>query len=238
MKQKLKDALNPSATFNFRNISGKDVMLCLLPGIYDTKRIVTLGFSTGNLRVDTTSENIHYVENPGDETSKEKVFLTEAKLSGDMPKIGTVLYREDNPANLVNAGYPCSQVADDYDGCIDSEAMPVVVNGASRARYRDFRNSVARLGLRVQKIVIQNKTNPSDESLFDQEIEVSRTAIGAKGATRFIKLQNYIEPKNFDRSKIEIEFTDDAPLDLTPDAYMAMRIPGNAEFSMQFIFDA
>ena len=162
----------------------------------------------------------------------DKFVFTPGK-SGEDP---TCVMNKSNTANLVNAGYPCDQVADDYDAN-DSDQL-VEVTSVTRTKYRDFRNTVERIGIRVKKIVIQNKTNPSDETLFDQEIELSRTAIGAKGATRFLKLQNYISTAAYDRSKIEIEFTDDAPLDITPDTYMAMRIPAGANFSMQFVFEA
>lgn len=147
-------------------------------------------------------------------------------------KVAVLSY--SNPSNLNNAGYPVDQVADDYNSADSGQYVQVV--GASRTRYRDFMNTVNRLGIRVKKIIIQNKSNSAD--IFDQEIELSRTAVGAKGATRFIKLQNFVSTSAYDRSKIEMEFTDDAPLDLTPDMFMAMNIPQNASFSMQFVFDA
>lgn len=147
-------------------------------------------------------------------------------------KVAVLSY--SNPSNLNNAGYPVDQVADDYNSADSGQYVQVV--GASRTRYRDFMNTVKRLGIRVKKIIIQNKSNSAD--IFDQEIELSRTAVGAKGATRFIKLQNFVSTSAYDRSKIEMEFTDDAPLDLTPDMFMAMNIPQNASFSMQFVFDA
>lgn len=139
-----------------------------------------------------------------------------------------------NPSNLTNAGYPVDQVADDYNSA--DSGQYVQVTGTTRTRYRDFLNTVQRLGIRVRKIVIQNKVSSAD--IFDQEIELSRTAVGAKGATRFIKLQNFVSTSAFDRSKIEMEFTDDAPLDLTPDMFVAMVVPAGAKFSMQFVFDA
>lgn len=139
-----------------------------------------------------------------------------------------------NPSNLTNAGYPVDQVADDYNSA--DSGQYVHVTGTTRTRYRDFLNTVQRIGIRVKKIVIQNKVSSAD--IFDQEIEVSRTAVGAKGATRFIKLQNFVSVSAYDRTKIEMEFTDDSPLDLMPDMFMAMVIPAGAKFSMQFVFDA
>ena len=99
-------------------------------------------------------------------------------------KVAVLSY--SNPANLTNAGYPVDQVADDYNSA-DSGQF-VHVTGTTRTRYRDFLNTVQRLGIRVRKIIIQNKVSSAD--IFDQEIELSRTAVGAKGATRFIKLED------------------------------------------------
>ena len=62
--------------------------------------------------------------------------------------------------------------------------------------------------------------------------------VGAMGSIRFLKLQNYVSVDAYDRSKIEIEFDEKDPLELFPDTYMAMRIPANASFSIQFIFEA
>lgn len=139
-----------------------------------------------------------------------------------------------NPANLVNAGYTCDQVADDYDAK-DTNAK-VKVNGANRVRYRDFLNTVQRVGISVTRIIIQNK-NANSQDIYDQEIEVARTAIGAKGGMDFIQLQNYVSVNAYDRSKIEIDLSDE-PLVLTPEVFLAMNIPAGANFSIQFGFEA
>ena len=145
-----------------------------------------------------------------------------------------VVINYSSPSNLNNAGYTCDQVADDYDST--DSAQLVHVTGTTRTKFRDFCNTVQRVGIRVKKIIIQNKVSSAD--IFDQEIELSLTSVGAKGATRFIKLQNFVSVSAYDRSKIELEFTDDAPLDLTPQTFMAMNIPANASFSIQFVFEA
>ena len=140
-----------------------------------------------------------------------------------------------DPANLNNAGYTCDEVADDYiDG---NSAQLVHVTGANRVRYRDFLDTVQRVGIYVTRIVIQNKTNPADQSIFDQEIQLARTAIGAKGGMDFIQLQNYVSVDAFDRSKITIDLSKE-PLYLTPEVFMAMNIPAGANFSIQFFFEA
>lgn len=138
-----------------------------------------------------------------------------------------------NPANLVNAGYNCDQVADDYNS---GDSLQVVqVSGVGRTKYRDFLNTVQRIGVRVSRIIIQNK-NISSQDIFDQEIEASRTAIGTRGETRFITLQDYVSVNAYDRTKITIDLTN-APLDLTPDMFLAMNIPASASFSIQFEFE-
>lgn len=138
-----------------------------------------------------------------------------------------------DPTNLVNAGYNCDQVADDYNS---GDSLQVVqVSGVGRTKYRDFLNTVQRIGVRVSRIIIQNK-NTSSQDIFDQEIEASRTAIGTRGETRFITLQDYVSVNAYDRTKITIDLTD-APLDLTPDKFLAMNIPASASFSIQFEFE-
>lgn len=139
-----------------------------------------------------------------------------------------------DPTNLINAGYQCDEVADDYiDG---NTAQSVHITGATRVRYRDFRNTVERVGINVTKIVFINK-NLEDSSIFDQEIQIARTAIGAKGGMDFIQLQNYVSVNAYDRSKITIDMEKE-PLFLTPEVFMAMNIPAGANFSMQWFFEA
>lgn len=139
-----------------------------------------------------------------------------------------------DPTNLQNAGYACDQVADDYNS---GDALQVVsVTGANRVKYRDFLNTVQRVGIRVTRIVIQNK-NTSSQDIFDQEIELAKTAIGAKGGTDFINLQDYVSVNAYDRTKITLDFTDQH-LELTPEVFMAMTIPASASFSIQLEFES
>lgn len=142
-----------------------------------------------------------------------------------------------NPANLVNAGYSCDQVADDYNSADSSQV--VHISGSNRTKVRDFLHTVQRVGIKVTKIIIQNMTTQSGykDLIFDQEIELARTAVGAKGAMDFINLQNYIDVNAYDRSKITIDLSDE-PLYLTPEVYMAITVPVYAKFSMQFVFEA
>lgn len=136
-----------------------------------------------------------------------------------------------DPTNLNRAGYNVDEVADDYN---DKSGVSVAVTGTKRASFRDFRNAVNLVGLTVSRIVIQNKVE--SQNLYDQEIEVARTVLGAKGGTDFIQLQNYVSVNAYDRTKIEINLADD-PLVLTPEVFMSIVVPGKASFSMQFIFE-
>lgn len=142
-----------------------------------------------------------------------------------------------DPANLNNAGYACDQVADD-----GGETGGVIINATGRAKYRDFLNSVQRVGMRCTQIMIKNLAGQSHEEIFDQQIEVAKTTIGAKGGMDFITLQTYVDPKDFDRSKITIDLTGvdqngiSKALELTPEVFMAMNVPQNSNFTIQFTF--
>jgi hypothetical protein len=146
----------------------------------------------------------------------------------------------NNIANLNNAGYACDQVADDNN--TDDPKQYVTVNGVNRTRFRDFLNTVQRVGAAVNKIIIQNK-NTNSQDIFDQQIEVAKTVIGAKGGTDFITLQNYVSVDAYDRTKITIdlsgfdEFGRSNNLMLTPEVFLALNIPAGAHFSIQFQFN-
>ena len=158
--------------------------------------------------------------------------LTQSPAGEAGSKVPVITFAD--PTNLKNAGYDCDQVADDYITGVEN--MPVHVTGANkRTSYRDFLNTVQRVGINVTKIVIQNKSQ--SKSIFDQEIEIARTAIGARGGMDFIQLQNYVSVNAYNDSKITIDMTDE-PLYLTPEVFMAMNIPAGADFSIQFFFQA
>lgn len=141
----------------------------------------------------------------------------------------------NDPTNLNNAGYSCEQVADEYNsGLTSSEGQYIQVRGVGRNKYRDFLNTIQRVGARVMQIVIQNKV--SDTAIFDQQIEVARTILGAKGGMDFINLQQYVNVNAFDRSKITIDMSAQ-PLELTPETYLAINVPDDSHFSIQFVFE-
>lgn len=143
----------------------------------------------------------------------------------------------NNPANLNNAGYACDQVADD-----GGESDGVIITANGRAKFRDFLNAVQRVGMRCTQIMIKNLAGQAHEEIFDQQIEVAKTTIGAKGGMDFITLQTYVDPKDFDRSKITIDLTGvdqdgvSKALELTPEVFMAMNVPAESNFTMQFTF--
>lgn len=138
-----------------------------------------------------------------------------------------------SPANLNNAGYACDQVADDYNAA--DSGQYVQVTGVGRVKYRDFLDAVQRVGMRVSQIIIQNKV--SSQAIFDQQIEIAKTVLGAKGGMDFITLQQYVNVNAYDRSKITIDLSDET-LDLTPEVFMAINVPAQASFSIQFVFEA
>lgn len=148
----------------------------------------------------------------------------------------------NNTANLNNAGYACDQVADDNNP--DDPKQYVTVSGVNRTRFRDFLNTVQRVGAAVNKIIIQNKaTQGNINDIFDQQIEVAKTVIGAKGGTDFITLQNYVSVDAYDRTKITIDLSGFDELGrsnnlmLTPEVFLALNIPAGAHFSIQFQFN-
>lgn len=152
------------------------------------------------------------------------------KMTQD-PTSKEVVVSFSDPAALNAAGYAADQVADDAK--FDPNAT-VQVAGVGRVMFRDFLNTVQRVGATVNKIILQNKVQ--DQDIYDQQIEIAKTVIGAKGGMDFITLQNYVSVNAYDRSKITIDLSEE-PLELTPEVLMALNIPAGAHFSMQFQFN-
>ena len=169
-------------------------------------------------------------------TMRTKTTVAAGEKEGDLPVVTTTVTYDD-PTNLNNAGYACDQVADD-----GGNANGVVIESVGRSKFRDFLNSVQRVGLRCTEIVIKNK-NLNNESIFDTQIEVAKTVLGAKGGMDFITLQKYVNVNAYDRSKITIDLSGvdengrSKALDITPEVFMAMTVPAGSHFSVQFTFD-
>lgn len=146
----------------------------------------------------------------------------------------------DNPANLNNAGYACDQVAD--DGGLSTK-VGVAIQAVGRAKMRDFLHQVQRVGMRCTEIVIKNLAGTTNEEIFNTQIELAKTVVGARGGMDFITLQKYVNVNAYDRSKITIDLSGvdedglSKALDLTPEVFMAMTVPQNAHFTIQFTFD-
>ena len=146
----------------------------------------------------------------------------------------------DNPANLNNAGYACDQVAD--DGGLSTK-QGVAIQAVGRAKMRDFLHQVQRVGMRCTEIVIKNLAGPTNEEIFNTQIELAKTVVGARGGMDFITLQKYVNVNAYDRSKITIDLSGvdengrSKALDITPEVFMAMTVPQNAHFTIQFTFD-
>lgn len=168
--------------------------------------------------------------------STMRTQTTVAGKEDSLPVVTTTVTYDD-PTNLNNAGYACDQVADD-----GGNANGVVISSIGRSKFRDFLNSVQRVGLRCTEIVIQNKLD-NDQSIFDTQIEVAKTVLGAKGGMDFITLQKYVNVNAFDRRKITIDLSGvdengrSKALDLTPEVFLAMTVPAGSHFSVQFTFD-
>lgn len=174
------------------------------------------------------------IENTSDESAVKLCLLpgvyNTQKMAQD-PTSKEVVLSYSDPSALNAAGYAADQVADDAK--FDPSAA-VHVNGVGRVMFRDFLNTVQRVGATVNKIIIQNKVQ--DQDIYDQQIEIAKTVIGAKGGMDFITLQNYVSVNAYDRSKITIDLSDE-PLELTPEVFMALNIPVGAHFSIQFQFN-
>ena len=164
------------------------------------------------------------------------IYSTMAFTQDASTKAAVLTYSD--PTNLVNAGYACDQVADDYEY---DNSQAVQIRAIGRSKFRDFLNSVQRVGMRCTEIVIQNKT--SDAAIFDQQIEIAKTVLGAKGGMDFITLQKYVNVNAYDRSKITIDLSgydelgNPKSLDLTPEVFLALNVPEDSHFSIQFTFD-
>lgn len=159
------------------------------------------------------------------------IYNTMKQVTDGTSKVTVVTFSD--PTNLNNAGYACDQVADDYNSA--DSGQYVQVTGVGRVKYRDFLDAVQRVGMRVSQIIIQNKT--SDSAIFDQQIEIAKTVLGAKGGMDFITLQQYVNVNAYDRSKITIDLSEET-LDLTPEVFMAINVPEDSHFSIQFVFVA
>lgn len=143
-----------------------------------------------------------------------------------------------NPKPLVEAGYYCDQVADDYsaehstartDGSYDVQINPV----SKRTRYREFLNFIKTSGLRVSKMRITDLNSEGTHEIFNQELEISASAIGAKAGSDFLQLSAHIDPSNYIQRFIDIDLSQQNLL-LDETTLSFLRIPARANFQIDF----
>jgi hypothetical protein len=146
--------------------------------------------------------------------------------------------RYTNVKVLQDAGFECDQIADDTSYCRVgiSGANKVTVKGASKKiRFRDFINYIKLAGVNISKMRftdLSTSANPS-RAIFQQEMEISSSSIGAKSGSDFVQLSQHINPANFLQNFIEVDLaTRNLLLDETTLAFLT--IPANAKFQIDF----
>ena len=151
---------------------------------------------------------------------------------GEGEKTSIISYAD--PTGIVRAGYQCDQVADDYSngqlrGYDEIEIRPK----SERCRYRDFLNYIKFSGLRVTHMRITDLNVDSSHEIFNQELEISASAIGAKAGSDFIQLSSYIDASNYIQRFIDVDLTTrNLVLDETTLAFL--KVPASAHFQIDF----
>lgn len=140
-----------------------------------------------------------------------------------------------NPSALEDAGYSCDQVADNYNESIitaDGDYTIKISNVSPRTRYRDFLNYIRNSNLRVTHMRISTLTQ-GNRQIFNQELEISASAIGAKAGSDFIQLSSYINPGNYNDSFIDIDLSRRNLL-LDETTLVFLTIPPGSRFQIDF----
>lgn len=145
--------------------------------------------------------------------------------------------RYTNVKVLQDAGYECDQVADDLSGCTNGISAPdrVSVKGVSKkTRYRDFINYIKLAGLKITKMRITDLMGPnSSHDIFQQELEISSSSIGAKSGSDFVQLAQHINPSNYLQTFIEVDLElQNLLLDETTLAFL--KVPAGSKFQIDF----
>lgn len=141
------------------------------------------------------------------------------------------VYKVQNSSatNIVAAGITCDQVADDYMASDTAAKVKVTANGSYK--FRDFLNYVKTVGCKLNKITIKNLLS-SDDSIFNQQILVSKSQVSGRSGEDQIDLQSYVSADKYDRSKIEIDM-ENSPMILDAETFIKLNIPKSAKFSIQ-----
>lgn len=137
------------------------------------------------------------------------------------------------PTALQQAGYQCDEVADDNNNAV-ADGIFIVKGKSPRTRMVDFINYVKNTNQNVVKIRITDLTTDTSRELFTHEIEVAESAVSVKGASDYIQMSTYVNPRNFQQNVIEIDL-DEQELILNETTVMIMDVVGKAKFQIDFI---
>lgn len=148
--------------------------------------------------------------------------------------VKNVVMANSSVANITAAGYACDQVAYDYVAGQRSTDKIQVTPNSQRTKYEDFLNYIKLNGLSVTKMRIRNLNQ--NVEIFDQEMEVSASAVGGKNGSDFITFSEYVSPNAYDRTFIDIDLKNqNLVLDNTTLAFLTM--PASAKMSIQFTIE-
>lgn len=154
------------------------------------------------------------------------------------PAVITSFLSYADPSAIINAGYECDQVADDFNITNNKKdssgrTYPIKITPKSvKTRYRDFLNFIRLANVKVAKMRITDLTS-GDHAIFNSEMEVSRSNVGSKAGSDFIQLSAHINPSNFLQNFIEIDLEQqNLVLDETTLAFL--EIPAGANFQIDF----
>lgn len=188
--------------------------------------------AVASFRIKNPSENsVRVCFFPGHYNTAEVVASSEQ---------GKYLISYADPTALKNAGYDCVQVADDYNAknnlnkADGSGAYPVLIMPkGGKTRYRDFLSMIKLSGLKVSKIRLTDLVANGNHEIFGQDLEVSKSAIGAKGGVDIVNLASHINPANFLQNFIDIDLAI-SNLRLDETTLMFMEIPAHADFQIDY----
>ncbi len=161
-------------------------------------------------------------------------FRTDKVYVNTTTGIGFVVNNDES--GIVAANHHCDIMLADV--CSDTKANKDVVSrpNSPRCRYADLLNYVQLSGKRVQKIRITNLAGSSHRDIFDQEIEVSASAVGSKPGSQFLQLSSYKNPTAFDLDSITVDLTtNNLQLDATTLAFLT--VPAGANFNIEYTFE-
>ena len=153
---------------------------------------------------------------------------------------GNYYITHGNPTPLVEAGYQCDQIADDFNSKVAATSRsnakdPIEVRPVKgRTRVADFLNYVKYSGSKVTKIRITDYSGDTTRALFNGELEISQSSIGSKGGSDYLQLSTYIDARNFQTNIIEIDLEQQNLL-LDETTVVIMDVPANANFQMDYI---